>query len=58
MPIEDNNAGKQPVPAIRPPHRLGVLADSGRIVGDIVSPASDENDWNVLRQDQAEDCDP
>ncbi len=58
MPIEDNNAGEQPVATTRPTHWLGVMADTGRIVGDIVSPASDEYDWNVLRPDRAEDYNP
>ncbi|MFN0171902.1 MAG: type II toxin-antitoxin system Phd/YefM family antitoxin [Bryobacteraceae bacterium] len=38
----------------RPPKRagrgLGALAGTARIVGDIVSPVSDENDWDVLRR--------
>ena len=28
---------------------IGSLESSGRIVGDIVAPASDESDWEVLR---------
>ena len=36
-----------------PPHRakswLGGMAGTGRIVGDIVAPASDESDWGALR---------
>ncbi len=37
-----------PIPQ-RPKGWLGSLAGTGRIVGDIVSPASDEQDWEVLR---------
>jgi prevent-host-death family protein len=33
----------------RPKDWLGDMAGTGRIVGDIVSPASDEEDWEVLR---------
>jgi prevent-host-death family protein len=29
---------------------LGSLAGTGRIVGDIVSPAGEESDWEALRQ--------
>jgi prevent-host-death family protein len=39
-------------PAPPPPKRadfLGCLAGTGRIVGDIVSPAVDEGDWEALR---------
>lgn len=39
-----------PPPAVKPRKRLlGAMAGTGRIIGDIVSPASDENDWEVLR---------
>jgi prevent-host-death family protein len=39
-----------PPPAPAKPQRwLGALRSTGRIVGDIVSPASDEADWDVLR---------
>lgn len=38
-----------PPPARRPEDWLGSLAGTGRIVGDIVSPAADESDWEVLR---------
>jgi prevent-host-death family protein len=31
-------------------HWLGSRAGTGQIIGDIVSPASDEDDWEVLRQ--------
>jgi prevent-host-death family protein len=27
---------------------LGALADTGRITGDLVAPAADEDDWEVL----------
>jgi len=33
----------------RPADWIGSFADSAKIVGDIVSPASDEEDWEVLR---------
>lgn len=29
---------------------LGAMAGTGRITGDIISPASDEEDWEVLRK--------
>jgi prevent-host-death family protein len=29
---------------------LGDMAGTGRIVGDIVSPATDEDEWDVLRE--------
>jgi len=34
----------------RPEHWLGALQSTGQIKGDIVSPATDEQDWDVLRQ--------
>jgi prevent-host-death family protein len=37
-----------PPPAPAPKNWLGSLAGTGRIVGDIISPASDESDWEVL----------
>ena len=40
------------VPPSLPPRRrdwLGSMAGTIRITGDIVSPASDESDWDVLR---------
>jgi len=33
----------------RPASWIGALAGSGRIMGDVVSPASDEQDWEILR---------
>jgi prevent-host-death family protein len=38
-----------PPPAPKPEDWLGSLAGTGRIVGDIVKPASEESDWEVLR---------
>jgi len=37
-----------PPPAPRPDDWLGSLAGTGRIVGDIIRPAADESDWEVL----------
>ena len=34
----------------RPKSWLGSLASTGRIEGDIVSPATEEEDWEVLRR--------
>jgi prevent-host-death family protein len=34
----------------RPANWLGSMAGSGRIVGDIVSPAAEREDWEVLRR--------
>ena len=46
----------QPVAQVGPPsignhpkRELGSMRGTARIVGDIVSPASDEDDWEVLR---------
>ena len=33
----------------RPANWLGSLQHTGRIVGDIIAPASDESDWDALR---------
>jgi len=33
----------------RPKHWVGSLAGTGQITGDIVSPASEESDWEALR---------
>jgi prevent-host-death family protein len=38
-----------PSPNPKKKRRLGSMAGTGRIVGDIVSPSSDEKDWEVLR---------
>jgi len=38
-----------PTPPPPPKSWLGSMAGSARIVGDIVSPANDEQDWDVLR---------
>ena len=40
--------GPPPTPP-RPEHWIGALQSTGRIKGDIVSPAADEQDWDVLR---------
>ncbi len=52
-PIRVTRFGR-PVAEIVPPspfpkRRLGAMVGTGRIVGDIVSPASDPEDWEVLR---------
>jgi prevent-host-death family protein len=54
-PVRVTRFGK-PVADVVPPsapekkvRRLGTMAGSARILGDIVSPASDESDWEVLR---------
>lgn len=39
-----------PPPRRRPKRWLGILAHEGSIPGDIISPASDESDWEVLRK--------
>lgn len=38
-----------PPQAPKPKHWVGSLATTGQITGDIISPASDEDDWEVLR---------
>jgi len=38
-----------PTPPRRPKSWLGAMAGTGRITGDIVSPTTDEQDWDVLR---------
>jgi len=38
-----------PPPPPKPKSWLGCLKDTVRITGDIVSPASDEKDWEVLQ---------
>jgi hypothetical protein len=54
-PILVTRFGK-PVAEVRPPSIpprpgswLGSLAGKGRILGDIVAPATSETEWNVLR---------
>jgi antitoxin (DNA-binding transcriptional repressor) of toxin-antitoxin stability system len=37
-----------PSPERRKERQLGAMASTGRIVGDIVSPATDLEDWEVL----------
>jgi prevent-host-death family protein len=39
-----------PTASTRPRHWLGSMKGTARIVGDIVAPASDEKDWEVLRK--------
>ncbi len=39
-----------PPPRPRPKRLLGGMTGTFKIVGDIVAPASDENDWEVLRK--------
>ncbi|MBI4220849.1 MAG: type II toxin-antitoxin system Phd/YefM family antitoxin [Chloroflexi bacterium] len=41
------------VPASRPARgkrRLGTFADSGKVVGDIITPVAREGDWEILRE--------
>ena len=37
-------------PAPRPKHWLGALSGTMQIHGDIIAPASDEQDWEVLQR--------
>jgi prevent-host-death family protein len=39
-----------PSPGPRPDDWLGCMREEGSIVGDVVSPASSESDWEVLRK--------
>ena len=39
-----------PPPAASAERKLGTLRGTIKIVGDIVSPASDEDDWDALRE--------
>ncbi len=39
-----------PSASVRPRRWLGSFEGTGRIVGDIVAPASDEGDWEALRK--------
>jgi antitoxin (DNA-binding transcriptional repressor) of toxin-antitoxin stability system len=34
----------------RPANWLGSMAGTGRIVGDVISPAAEREDWEVLRR--------
>ena len=38
-----------PSPAVQPRRVLGQMRGTGRILGDIVSPVVDEDNWEVLR---------
>lgn len=56
QPVRVTRFGK-PVAEILPPSPprpekswLGSMAGTGEIVGDIVSPATDESEWEVLRE--------
>ena len=58
-PIRVTRFGK-PVADIVPPQeqeapkrRLGTMAGSGRILGDIVGPIGDESDWEAARDPEA-----
>jgi len=35
---------------IKPIRRLGTMAGTGRIIGDIVGPIGDESDWEVAKE--------
>ena len=39
-----------PPPKRRPKRWLGDMAGTGMILGDIISPATDESDWDALRE--------
>jgi hypothetical protein len=55
----DDGSSTNGLAAPTPPTQwLGVLAETGRIVGDIVSPASDESDWDVLSETPAGEAKP
>jgi len=36
--------------ALRPIRRLGTMAGTGRIIGDIVGPIGDESDWEAAKE--------
>ncbi len=38
-----------PSPAVQPRRVLGQMRGTGRILGDIISPVVDEDDWEALR---------
>ena len=56
VPVLVTRFGKPVAQIVPPPPAepeegwLGCMRDRTRIVGDIVSPASDPSDWDVLRQ--------
>ena len=63
QPIRVTRFGK-PVADIVPPQehavpkrRLGTMARSGRILGDIVGPIGDESDWEAARDPRPDDPD-
>ena len=35
--------------ALKPTRRLGTMAGTGRVIGDIVGPISDESDWEAAK---------
>jgi antitoxin (DNA-binding transcriptional repressor) of toxin-antitoxin stability system len=39
-----------PSPPTPPGHWMGSMAGTGEILGDIVGPTTDEDEWNVLRE--------
>jgi hypothetical protein len=36
--------------ALKPARRLGTMAGTGRIIGDIVGPIGDESDWDAAKE--------
>ena len=40
---------RPPSPSKRPARWLGTLGSTGRILGDVVSPAASSDEWEVLR---------
>ncbi len=54
MKIDATAEASSVVPAADPAHWLGAMEGTGQIAGDIVSPASDERDWNALSEDRDE----
>lgn len=55
-PVQITKFGK-PLAEVGPPRKalakvgwLGCMASSGRIVGDVVSPVLDDDEWEVLRR--------
>ena len=53
----DPDEGGKPAPGMEGVSWLGCMADRGEILGDIVSPAADLDDWEVLRLPEASDDD-